>query len=69
MMVKLGLERLVRWMRPHQPWDAVDAADVGTAFGMELSFEAAEAERPRSPPQRRPRHYRPSLYWTSKSKT
>jgi hypothetical protein len=42
MAAKLGLERLFCWVwrRPDAP--AVDPADMGTAFGMEMSFDVAE---------------------------
>jgi hypothetical protein len=40
---KLRLDRLWRWSRVRPDADAVpDAADVGTAFGMELSIEAEQ---------------------------
>jgi hypothetical protein len=62
---KLGLDRLWRWARTRPEADTVDAADMGTAFGMELSiFEAerheagaaATAGEPgdATPPTRRP---------------
>ena len=42
---KQGLGRLWRWARSRLATDAMpDAADVGTAFGMELSIEAAQRE-------------------------
>lgn len=37
---KMSLERLLRWAWPGRNPDDTDAADVGTAFGMELSMEA-----------------------------
>lgn len=40
-----GLGRLWRWARARPAADvALDAADVGTAFGMELSIEAEQRE-------------------------
>jgi hypothetical protein len=36
-----GLQRLFRWPRQRPEPGAVDPADVGTAFGMELSMEEA----------------------------
>ncbi len=40
---KQGLGRLWRWVRARPDADAaLDAADVGTAFGMELSIEAEQ---------------------------
>jgi hypothetical protein len=36
---KLGIERLFGWTRSRREADPVDAADVGTAYGMELSIE------------------------------
>ncbi len=42
---KHGLGRLWRWARARLAADAMpDAADVGTAFGMELSIEAEQRE-------------------------
>jgi len=42
---KQGLGRLWRWARARPAADgAIDAADVGTAFGMELSIEAERRE-------------------------
>lgn len=42
---KQGLGRLWRWARARPAADVVpDAADVGTAFGMELSIEAEKRE-------------------------
>jgi len=42
---KQGLGRLWRWARARPAADvAPDAADVGTAFGMELSIEAEKRE-------------------------
>jgi len=42
---KLGLDRLWRWARTRSDADvALDAADVGTAFGIELSIEAEQRE-------------------------
>jgi hypothetical protein len=38
---KSGIERLFRWTRTRPESDAIDAAEVGTAFGMELSIEDA----------------------------
>jgi hypothetical protein len=53
---KRGLQRLFRWPRvPAEP-GAVDAADMGTAYGMELSIDeangnsaTAEPDTPRTP--------------------
>ena len=67
-MAMWGLDRLVRWVRPSTPSDAVDAADVGTAFGMELSFEAAEADLQDGKAPRPPDGNRPSQNCTSKLK-
>jgi hypothetical protein len=39
---KLGLERLFRWARPRSASEVIDAADVGTAYGMELSIDASQ---------------------------
>jgi hypothetical protein len=36
---KLGIERLFGWARARPEAEPVDPADVGTAFGMELSIE------------------------------
>jgi len=36
---KLGIERLFGWTRTRPEAEPVDPADVGTAFGMELSIE------------------------------
>ena len=42
---KQGLGRLWRWIRARpDAHAALDAADVGTAFGMELSIEAEQRE-------------------------
>jgi hypothetical protein len=41
MDAKLGLERLFRWAFARPAPRTVDAAEVGTAFGMELSIDAA----------------------------
>ena len=42
---KQGLGRLWRWIRARPDAEAaLDAADVGTAFGMELSIEAEQRE-------------------------
>lgn len=38
---KRGLQRLFRWPRLRPEPGAVDAADVGTAYGMELSIDEA----------------------------
>jgi hypothetical protein len=38
---KKGLRRLFLWPRPRPEPKAVDPADVGTAFGMELVIEEA----------------------------
>jgi hypothetical protein len=67
-MVKLGLDRLMRWVRLRRQRDSVDAADAGTTFGMELVFEATEAELQVGRVRHRTGGYRPSLYCTSKSK-
>lgn len=40
---RLGIERLFRWSRPRQP-EPPDAAEVGTAFGMELSLQSDAAD-------------------------
>lgn len=47
---KLGLGRFWRWAQGQRQTAAPDAADVGTAFGMELSIEAERREA-RHPPQ------------------
>lgn len=39
---KLGLEWLFAWARSRSAPRRVDPADVGTAYGMELSFDSAE---------------------------
>jgi len=39
---KLGLERLFRWTRMRAEPQAVDAADMGTAYGMELTIDACQ---------------------------
>ena len=39
---KRGFGRFFGWSRPQPASDELDAADVGTAFGMELSLEADE---------------------------
>lgn len=62
---KRGLQRLFRWPRmPVEP-GAVDAADVGTAYGMELSIDeangnaaGAKPDAPR-PPTKSPESERP----------
>lgn len=41
---KLGLERLFRWIGLRSAPQSVDAADVGTAYGMELSFDSTEEQ-------------------------
>jgi hypothetical protein len=41
MEAKKGLQRLFRWPGPRPEPDAVDPADMGTAFGMELSIDEA----------------------------
>lgn len=47
---KQGLGRLWRWARARPAADvAPDAADVGTAFGMELSIEAEKREASDTP--------------------
>lgn len=38
----LGLERLFAWARSRSAPRRVDPADVGTAYGMELSLDSAE---------------------------
>ncbi len=38
---KKGLHRLFRWPRLRPEPAAIDAADVGTAYGMELSIDEA----------------------------
>jgi len=48
---KLGLRRLWRWAQAQRQTDAPDAADVGTAFGMELSIEAERREEASRAPQ------------------
>jgi hypothetical protein len=35
------IEHLFRWTRARPEPEAIDAADVGTAFGMELSIDEA----------------------------
>lgn len=40
----LGLGRLLRWVRERGASPAPDAADAGTAFGMEMALEAGQAE-------------------------
>jgi hypothetical protein len=56
---KRALQRLFRWPRRRPEPGAIDAADVGTAYGMELSLDetrgnAAAAPTPdtRHPPAR-----------------
>lgn len=44
-----GLARVLRWLRPAPRPSGVDPADVGTAYGMELSF--FEADRVTPPPR------------------
>jgi hypothetical protein len=39
---KSGWERLFRWARPRAHPQVVDAADVGTAYGMELTIDASQ---------------------------
>ena len=39
---KTGLQRLFRWARQRPESSDIDAADVGTAFGLELSIDEAE---------------------------
>ena len=62
---KLRLDRLWRWARVRPDADAApDAADVGTAFGMELSIEAeqreaSEAAAAAEPSQSKPAAARP----------
>ncbi len=57
---KLGLGRLWRWARARPGANvALDAADVGTAFGMELCIEAErrearEAQTAAKPPKAAP---------------
>ncbi len=42
---KLGIGRLWRWAQERFEADTVEAADMGTAFGMELSiFETEQRE-------------------------
>ena len=53
---KLALERILRRTRSRPKPDPVDAADVGTADGLELSIDASqrtvdEANTPRVEPQ------------------
>lgn len=51
MEAKKGLQKLFRWPGPRPEPDAVDPADMGTAFGMELSIdEAAGKNAAVSPP-------------------
>ncbi len=40
----LGLERVLHWWRRGPDLRGVDPADMGTAFGMELSFLPAEED-------------------------
>jgi hypothetical protein len=42
---KRGLQRLFRWPRLRPEPGAVDAADVGTTYGMELSIDEATGNR------------------------
>lgn len=39
---KRGLQRFFRWARPRDGAQAIDAADMGTAYGMELSLDASQ---------------------------
>jgi hypothetical protein len=41
---KLKFSRLWRWVQTRPDANVPDAADVGTAFGMELSIEAEQRE-------------------------
>lgn len=49
---KRGLQRLFRWARTRPEPGAIDAADVGTAFGMELSIDEASSNDAASKPDR-----------------
>jgi len=52
---KQGLGRLWRWARARADATPVpDAADVGTAFGMELSIEAERRAADDAPPAAKP---------------
>jgi hypothetical protein len=42
MAIKFALERLFGWIRSRSAPQRVDPADVGTAYGMELSLGPAE---------------------------
>jgi hypothetical protein len=60
MMGKQGLGRLWRWVRARPgAHAALDAADVGTAFGMELFIEA-EQRRPGKAPVAKPAETTPA---------
>ena len=46
---KRSIGRFFGWARPRPAPDELDAADVGTAFGMELSLEPAKTPGPPLP--------------------
>lgn len=56
----LGLGRLLRWVRERNASPAPDAADAGTAFGMEMALEAGQnqTDETRAEPPPAPREDR-----------
>jgi hypothetical protein len=46
---RLGLRRLLRWVLARATPAAPDAADAGTAFGMELALEDEQREPAAAP--------------------
>ena len=65
MSAKLRLERLFRWAFARTAPRSIDAAEVGTAYGMELSIDAAwqsdAAHKARTDAQEPPGNPKPAL--------